>query len=348
MKKKETAAPKVCIVMLCYNHEKYVGEAIESVLAQTFEDFELHVIDDGSTDSSSKAIKAFAGDSRVHSHRFKKNTNLFGARRLYLSLAKATEAKYVANVDSDDMWKPEKLERQLKALEEHPDCRACFTWDEVIHEEGAGPWPLPDDYAALANRSRHEWFMLFFTKGNRMNSCSMLMEREVFAQLGGFMPEFMRLGDLSLWMRFTMKHSFWLLPEKLTVYRRHATNDSSPGDGQTQLYNEEYLLTRQLISEMDAEFFTRAFASTIRFSDTENPLVLAAEQIRLLLACNRFAYDQLAIELYMANAGKNGFPELLEERYGLTPQKLGGLLRNCGLAAAFAGKPRGYQIAELA
>jgi glycosyltransferase involved in cell wall biosynthesis len=348
VRKKETAAPKVCVMMLCYNHEEYVGEAIKSVLAQTYRDFELHVIDDGSSDNSGEAIEAFLEDSRVRAHRLPKNTGTFGAKRLYLRLVEASEAKYVANLDSDDMWKPEKLERQLAALEEHPDCRACFTWDEIIHEEGAGPWPLPDDYAAMENRSRYEWFKFYFTKGNRMNGSSMLMERAVFLEFGGFIPEFRRLGDFYLWMLFTTKYSFWLLPEKLTVYRRHGSNDSSPADAQIQLYNEEYLLTRRLITEMDAVFFRQAFSGMTRYADTDDPLVLAAEQIRILLIWNRYAYDQIAIELYIANAGKNGFAELMEERYGFTPEKVSGLLRNCGLAAAFASKRRGYQITEIA
>jgi glycosyltransferase involved in cell wall biosynthesis len=345
--KKNNAGAGVCVVMMCYNHGKYVGEAINSVLAQTYRDFELHVIDDGSSDNSKEVIESFLGDSRVFYHGFKKNTRLFGARRLYLKLAEESKAEYVANVDSDDMWKPEKLETQLAALKEHPDCKACFTWDEIIHEEGAGPWPLPDDYAALQNRSRHEWFSFFFTKGNRLNSCSMLMEREAFLEFGGFLPEFKRIGDLHLWMLFTTKYSFWLIPEKLTIYRRHASNDSTPEDGATQLYNEEYLLTRRLIADMDADFFRQAFSGMTRYADTDDPLVLAAEQIRILLIWNRFAYDQLAIELYIANAGKSGFAELMEERYGFTPEKVSGLLRNCGLAAAFASKRRGYQITGI-
>jgi glycosyltransferase involved in cell wall biosynthesis len=346
--KKNKSTAKICVVMLCYNHGKYVGEAIESVLAQTYGDFELHVIDDGSSDNSAEVIKAFLEDRRVFYHGFPKNTSLYGARRLYYRLAEESEAKYVANVDSDDMWKPEKLEKQLAALKEHPDHRACFTWDEVIHEEGASPWPLPDDYAALENRTRYEWFSFFFQKGNRLNSSSMLIEREAFLEFGGFIPEFKRIGDLCLYMHYTQKYSFWLVPEKLTVYRRHGSNDSSPDDGAIQLCNEEYLLTRMLLSEMSADFFGRAFAKMIRYWDLENPLVLAAEQIRLLLAFNRFGYDQLAIEVYMANAGKSGFPELMEERYGLTPEKVTRLFSNCGLAATFANKPRGYQIAELA
>jgi glycosyltransferase involved in cell wall biosynthesis len=347
MRKKKTA-PRVCIITLCYNHEKYVGEAIKSVLAQTCGDYELHVIDDGSTDKSPDVIKSFLGDGRVFYHGLNKNTGTLGAKRLYLSLAEASKARYIANLDSDDMWKPEKLEKQLKALEEHPECRASFTWDEVLHEEGAGPWPLPDNYAALENRSRHEWFHFYFVWGNRMVTSSMLMEREAFVEFGGFIPEYRKLGDLYLWMLFTTKYPFWLVPERLTVYRRHGANDSSPGETAIQLYNEEYLLTRRLLAEMDAGFFKEAFAGMLRFADIDDPLVLAAEQIMVLLACNRFGYDQLAIELYMANAGKSGFPELMDERYGITPQRLSGLLKNCGLAAAYANKPRGYQVVGMA
>jgi hypothetical protein len=345
MNRNGAGEPKACVITLCYNHERYIGEAIKSVLAQTCRDLEMHVIDDGSSDGSAEIIKSYLGDGRVFYHGLPKNTGSFGAKRLYLRLAGETRAKYVANLDSDDMWKPDKLEKQLKALKKHPECRACFTWDEVIHEVGAGPWPLPDNYAQLENRSRHEWFHFFFVWGNRMVTSSMLMERGPFLEFGGFVPEFRKLGGLYLWMLFTMKYPFWLVPEKLTCYRRHAANDSSPTGSAIQLYNEEYLMTRRMLAEMDADFFRQAFAGMLRYPDhAGEPFVLIAEQIRLLLACGRFGYDQLAIELYMANAGKPGFPELMEARYGLTPERLAGLLKNCGLAAAYANKPRGYQI----
>ncbi len=251
----------------------------------------------------------------------------------------------MACIDSDDMWKPEKLAKQVALLESRRQYKACFTWDEVLHEEGVGPWGLPDDYSEMENRSRYAWFYFFFRWGNRINACSMLMEKDVYLELGGFNPYLRTLGDYCLWLLLAARYPFYLIPEKLTYYRRHASNNSSESGPGPQYYIEDYLCNRSLIVDMPADFFARAFSDMLFYADLENPLVLAAEKIVALLSCNRIGYDQLALEIYIAHAALPGFVELMEERYFLDDGKLDGLLRNCGLASANAGKPHGYEIA---
>ncbi len=190
----ETLNPKVIVMMLCYNHGKYVGQAIESVLKQTYTHLELHIINDGSADNSAEVIRLYAEDSRVVYHELHANTNSFGAKRLYLECVASSVAKYVANLDSDDMWKPDKLEKQVALLEKKPHFKACFTWDEIIREQSAGEWRLPENYSEMTNRSRYAWFYFFFQWGNRLNACSMLMDRLVFMELGGFDPNYRTLG----------------------------------------------------------------------------------------------------------------------------------------------------------
>jgi glycosyltransferase involved in cell wall biosynthesis len=333
--------------MPCYNHEKYVGEAIKSVLSQTHRHLELHIINDGSTDRSGEEIKPYLGDARVRYYALPQNTSYFGPVRMYESIVASTSAKYVALLASDDMWKKQKLEKQIEVLENNPRYKACFTWDEVIYEEGAQGWRLPENYSALGNMSRYEWFYFFFLWGNRINACSMLIDKAVYQELGGYDPNFRAVGDLYLWMLLATRHPFYLLPEKLTYYRRHAKNLSTADGVSVQLITEDYILSRRLITEMDKDFFAKAFSENIYYTDLDDPRVLAAEKIILLFSFCRREYDQVAIELYIEYSKHKGFVTLMETRYGLTTRELGLILRRCGLASAGGVAPLASALAPL-
>ncbi|MDR2940326.1 MAG: glycosyltransferase, partial [Clostridiales bacterium] len=337
--------PKVCVTMPCYNHEKYVGQAIESVLNQTHANLELYIINDGSTDNSKQVIEKYIGDERVHYFEFKKNTHYFGVIRIYDKFIRESGAKYVATLASDDMWALDKLEKQIGLLENSPYYKACFTWDQVLYEDGAGSWMLAEDYSFQGNKSRFEWFYFFFRWGNRINSCSMLMDKEVYLELGGYNPNFRAIGDLYLWMLLATKYPFYLIPEKLTYYRRHGNNLSTVDVHSIQLATEDYILTKNLIVDMGRDYFVKTFTELIIFSDWDNPFALPAEKIMLLFSLGRAEYDQVAMEIYIAGSANEGFAEFMETRYGFTTGWLDYLMRNSGLASVGKQPAHGYEFA---
>ena len=108
--------PKVSVLMPCYNHEKYVGEAIESVLNQTYKDFELFVVDNGCTDNSYNVIKSFE-DPRIKVFQLKKND----IEEAYRIMLRNQKGKYIAMMYSDDIWEKNKLEKQMMILEKNPN-----------------------------------------------------------------------------------------------------------------------------------------------------------------------------------------------------------------------------------
>ena len=111
--------PRVSVLMPAYNVEKYVGEAIESILNQTFKDFEFIIINDGSTDNTAKIIKEYAKkDKRIKFINNKKNQGFIAALNECLDVAKC---EYVAKMDSDDISLPNRLEKQIEFLDSHPD-----------------------------------------------------------------------------------------------------------------------------------------------------------------------------------------------------------------------------------
>jgi len=125
--------PLVSIVTPCYNCEKYIGEAIESVLAQTYTNWEMFIIDDGSTDNSFNIAKHFAQkDERIKLIKQEQNNGVSIARNKAIELSKG---EYLAFLDSDDLWLPEKLEKQLTFMVEK-NCDFSFTRYEHIDENG--------------------------------------------------------------------------------------------------------------------------------------------------------------------------------------------------------------------
>ena len=118
----------VSIIMPAYNSERYIEEAIKSVICQTYKEWELFVIDDGSTDSTAALVEAVAlKDSRVKLVRLKFNQGVAAARNKGLELAKG---RYIAFLDSDDLWLPQKLEKQIAFMDEN---NYSFTFHSYRH-----------------------------------------------------------------------------------------------------------------------------------------------------------------------------------------------------------------------
>ena len=131
--KKENSQPSVSVVMPAYNAEKYIEESITSVINQTYTNWELIVIDDGSKDNTAEIVKQFAEkDKRITLYLNEKNMGVAKTRNRGFDMAKG---EYIALLDSDDIWLPEKLEKQLKLAEE-TDAEIIYCSYELISETG--------------------------------------------------------------------------------------------------------------------------------------------------------------------------------------------------------------------
>ncbi len=205
-----TESPKVTTMIPVYNREKYVGEAIDSILAQTFLDFELLVIDDGSTDRSREVVRLYH-DPRIRLVCNETNEGIPKTRNTGVRLARG---EYLAFLDSDDWAYPERLAKQVAFLDSHPDYAAVGTWIEWMDEEGrylrrAKHKPvLPDEIAAQR----------LFQQGIE-NSAS--MARTVVLREYGHQEQFDVSEDFDLWARIAAKNRLANLPEVLVRHRMH-------------------------------------------------------------------------------------------------------------------------------
>ena len=204
--------PKISLIMSVYNGEDYLSEAIESVLNQTFRDFELIVINDCSTDSTSEILSRYAAaDERVKVHTNEVNLRLPSSLNKAMSYAKG---KYIARMDADDICMPERLEKQYKFMEENPNvslssCRFMTLKKGVISSGGCGGKNDNDSVKAL----------LLVT--NPILHPGIIAKAEVIRELG-YDKNFTCTEDMELWTRFVMAgYNVEIMSEYLMIYRLH-------------------------------------------------------------------------------------------------------------------------------
>jgi glycosyltransferase involved in cell wall biosynthesis len=241
-------APTVSVIMPAYNHERFVADAVRSVLEQSVADLELIVIDDGSTDRTAAVIGGFQ-DSRLHYHH-QQNQDAYNALNRGMSLARGD---YVAIINSDDVFAPGRLAALLEAAA--AGARFVFTDVEPVDDEGA---PLADDHPWRAwhagNRAaylEHRDLYRGFLHGNFMVTTSnIFMTRELAQAVGGFAP-IRYLHDYDYVFRLLLRaeaDSRYLEDRKLLQYRVHAGNTLSEaaitGREQDREVIRSYLLQR--------------------------------------------------------------------------------------------------------
>ena len=204
--------PSVSVIMPAYNVAPYIAEAIESVLAQTFSDFELLIVDDGSTDGTAAIARHFA--ERDHRIRLlqQENRGLAAARNTALEHARASA---LALLDSDDLWMPRFLEAQMAVLEARPEVDIVTGNARTLgsHEDGrpARPWPDP-------RPSPNLWTIL----GDELSVFIMsVFRRRVYDTIGGFDDMLRTNEDFDFWLRAALAgFTFARNDEPLGFYRR--------------------------------------------------------------------------------------------------------------------------------
>ena len=201
--------PLVSVLLPVYNCAHYVHEAISSILRQTFVDFELLVLDDGSTDDTPRVLAGIS-DPRmlVLQHA---NKGLPATLNRGISLAKG---KYIARQDADDVSLPERLARQVQYMEAHPECGLLGTWSSILRDraETGRMHKHPADHATLA-------FEILFD--SQFVHPSVMFRRSVVETVGGYSTDISKRGpeDYDLWVRIARQFRMANIPEPLIQYR---------------------------------------------------------------------------------------------------------------------------------
>lgn len=214
-------SPALSVAMSAFNAERFLGEAIESVLAQTFTDFEFLILDDGSRDSTRAIIEHHAArDSRIRPI-IRENRGLIASLNQLLGEARAP---LVARMDADDVCLPQRFARQMEFLASHPDHGVLGTWCEDIDANGR-PWPVATAYRQPVD---HEGFLQAVPL-DRPLLChpSVIFRRDLVLAVGGYHAAFRHCEDLDLWLRLASATRIASLPEQLIKYRHYDEQVSS-------------------------------------------------------------------------------------------------------------------------
>ncbi len=209
--------PKVSVVMCVYNHEKFVSETIESVINQTYQDWEFIITNDGSTDRSLDIIKQY-DDPRIKLFSFEKNS---GARVARNNSIKHATGEYIAVINSDDVWMLNKLEKQVNFLDKNSDIGAVFAYAAFINDDSEDIG-YDHHYGHIFNqhnRSRLEWLRDFFLAGNCLCHPSVVIRKVCHEYLGLYDERLGQLADFDMWVRLATKYQIHILPENLVKFR---------------------------------------------------------------------------------------------------------------------------------
>lgn len=210
-------APLISVCMPVYNAERFVAEAVTSVLGQTRRDFELLILDDGSTDGSLAILKRHAeADPRI---RLTSRPNR-GLAATLNELVDQARGEFIARMDSDDISLPERFERQVRYLQAHPDCLVVGCQALVIDTDG-------DPLCVWFQGQTHEELDAQNLRVDRQASLchpSVMMRRGAVLEVGKYSEQWLHGEDLDLWLRLAERGRLGNLPEVLIKYRLHGAN----------------------------------------------------------------------------------------------------------------------------
>lgn len=308
---------KVSVWLTSYNHGELLRESIESVLNQTYQDFEFIIVDDCSTDHSQEIIKEYVEKyPRIKAILHEKNIGRGGLAEALEDL----EGDYVAILHGDDKWNEKKLESQVAVLDSRPEVAACFTGVTVIDDDG-NAYVGNHAYAnvfSMENKSRYEWLRYFFDRGNCLCHPSLLIRKEVYTKYQLFASGLNSLPDLSQWIKVCFHAEIYIVPEKLTYFRVHQDESNESGETagkQKRLFLEEYFLYKEYLKIKDVDTLLKIFPEGTQYV-VNGQCMIEYALAQLFMKGSRNVHKLIGLELMYEMFQSKEKKAEIEELYG--------------------------------
>ncbi len=308
------------VIMPSYNHHQYIGQAIESVLGQTYQDFEFLIVDDCSTDNSAEVILGY-NDPRIRTFFSKKRMGAVGALQFLLSRA---EGSYIALLNSDDYWHPSKLLEQMIHMEEYPQTDICFTQALMVDRIGQLINEATFDSSNIflqGNKTRAQWLRYFWDHGNCLCHPSVLAKRDCYTASDLFNAGLRQLPDFDAWVRLVQKHNIYIIQKPLVYHRRFGgkiENTSAQSKENTlRLMNEYTWIMKGMITQIDDREFIDGFSDLFIRKGAQEKIDLACERFFLLSSRHGFGcrLSSVAMWYFFENASDQAFISCMQESY---------------------------------
>ena len=211
--------PRVSVIIPVYNHARYLGNAIQSVISQSYDEYEIIVVDDGSQDGSREVAGRFGNRIR---YVWQKNQGLSAARNTGVQKARA---EAIALLDADDQWEPAFLERMMNQLSRNPIAAGVYCGFQYMDDEGH---PVGSrNVRVVPPEQFHETLL---REGNWLVPCAVVFRKQLASEVGLFDEALEAVEDADLWTRLSVIQPFVGVPEALVRYRRHDGNMSSDAE----------------------------------------------------------------------------------------------------------------------
>ncbi len=274
--------PLVSVILPVYNGADFVGKTIESILGQTYQNMEIIIVDDASTDHSLEVVRSYQ-DPRIKVIACEKNRNVVYSGNIGF---KAAKGKYVALIGHDDLWRQDKLEKQIAFLEEHPSYSVCFTCMDVIDEglricKGSFLYQI----FSRTDRSAKAWIRKLFMEGNYFCAPSACIRKEMLDKAGYYRFALLQLQDYDLWLRLFLEGEVYIYPERLTYYRQFMDkrNLSAMSDEVRirGVHEKQYFCSRY-IKELSKDRFVDIFSGDMLDADACGEKEVLCEKALLL------------------------------------------------------------------
>ena len=297
--------PRVSILLTCYNHLTYLPAAYQSILDQTFTDYEIIALDDGSTDGTREWLANNATQAKLVFN--EKNLGTYGT--LNVGLQHAT-GEFVAVFNDDDLWAKTKLEAQIDMMERFPRVGLVHTDGYFIDGKGVIRKDSPLGFAFPKTETGDVLLALLYH--NKIIASAALVRKECFDDLGGFNEEYFGSGDWEMWYRIAEKWHIGYVSEPLTMYRVHGANASHKLD---KIWIDDQKLREWIAPRIDS-YSDRFDSEELKKAEAHNWACLGT--VRTL----------------------NGFPESGREAYKTSLKILPGRLKShLRYAATYLPKP---------
>ncbi|MCG8322224.1 MAG: glycosyltransferase [Cytophagales bacterium] len=237
--------PLVSVLMTSFNSEKFIAEAIRSIINQTYANWELLIADDCSADSTREVIASF-DDERIRVYHNSVNQHYLRTRN---RLANKIKGDFITLLDSDDLCTPDRLEKQLKAFKDDPELGLCGCFVRYIDVAGKEldiPYEKPTEYNEIRKKIKNE---------NVFTGSTILVKKSIWIDIGGYRDFFNSLGyeDYDLTSRIVEKYKCINIPDKLYIYRQYPESSSKSNLLFNPFKLHGYALIQKFIAERSGD-----------------------------------------------------------------------------------------------